>query len=77
MPKCKLCSNYITPSKDDYCSSTKIGYVKAGKKGVKPIKRSDTLFYHKMCRSKDRLTKEQLLDNWENGYFSDKAEHEY
>lgn len=65
MVKCKECSK---PIKGDYISSTNIGYIKMGKNGKKPVKRGDTLYFHPQCK-KQRLTKEQLLDNWENGYF--------
>lgn len=75
MTRCTVCNQPINRSKEDYASSTKIDYVKAGKNGSRPTKESDTKFYHPNC--KDKLTKEQLLDNWENGYFSDRAEYEY
>ena len=77
MTRCSTCQRPINRSKEDYASSTKIKYVKAGKSGSRPIKESDTLFFHPDCKSKYKLTKEQLLDNWENGYFSEKADYEY
>lgn len=75
MTRCTACNQPINRSKEDYASSTKIKYVKAGRSGSRPTKESDTKFYHPNC--KDKLTKEQLLDNWENGYFTEKADFEF
>lgn len=77
MTRCTACNKPINRSKEDYASSTKIDYVKAGKNGSRPVKKSDTHYFHIECRNKNILTKEQLLENWENGYFSEKAEYEY
>lgn len=77
MTRCSVCQKPINRSKEDYASSTQIDYVKAGKNGSRPVKKSDTHYFHINCRNKNILTKEQLLDNWENGYFSDRAEYEY
>ena len=77
MTRCSACQKPINRSKEDYASSTKIDYVKAGKSGSRPVKKSDTHYFHIKCRDKYILTKEQLLENWENGYFDDKADYEY
>ena len=73
MTKCKTCNE---PIKGDYISSTNIGYIKMGKNGKKPIKRGETSYFHPQCKKKQRLTKEQLIDNWENGYFRMNMEDE-
>ena len=69
---CNKCKQEIDP-KQSYSSSTKIGYKPIGRKGSKTIK-TQQVFYHKSCKDTYKLTKEQLLDNWENGYCRDRAE---
>lgn len=51
MTRCATCNQLINRSKEDYISSTKIKYVKAGKKGSRPTKESDTKFYHLNCKT--------------------------
>lgn len=51
MTRCAACNNLINRSKEDYVSSTKIKYIKAGKNGSRPTKESDTKFYHPNCKS--------------------------
>lgn len=51
MTRCEACNQLINRSKEDYVSSTKIKYVKAGKNGSRPTKESDTKFYHLNCKT--------------------------
>ena len=51
MTRCAACNKPINRSKEDYASSTKIKYVKAGKNGSRPTKESDTQFYHLNCKT--------------------------
>lgn len=76
MTRCTACNKPINRSKEGYASSTQIDYIKAGKTGSRPVKKSNTNYFHIECRDKYILTKEQMLDNWENGYFSDRADYE-
>jgi hypothetical protein len=48
---CSSCNHPINRSKEDYVSSTKIKYIKAGKNGSRPTKESDTQFYHLNCKT--------------------------
>ena len=59
------CDSCGKPIEGDYKSSTKIGYIRFGKNNERAIKKGETIYAHPECK----LTKEQLLDNWENGYF--------
>ena len=51
MTQCTVCKKLINRSKEDYSSSTKIKYVKAGKNGSRPTKECDTKFYHLNCKT--------------------------